>query len=207
MIDESKILNKIQEYAESTTGKRKMKQRIKQAVDGSAPIYKNAQIIDEAKMQKMANDLVRMIQKRIPKSIRSTGSTLTASAPVKKQNGSYIVTLSFDQDSLHRDSLENSLGYDGIRNIVAMFNNGVHAEHYVYGYWNGHKRKSRSVLRSKSDENDFAWIRSEKDREALYFMQDAEAEFNQKYGDKYNVTVSLGADYLVNNATNGANNN
>lgn len=207
MINESQILSKIQGYANTTSGERKMKQRIKQAADGSIPLAKNRQIVDEAKMQKMANDLVRMIQKRIPKSIRSTGSTLTASAPVKRGDESYVITLSFDQESLHRDSLENDLGYDGIRNIVAMFNNGVHAEHYVYGYWKGCKQKSKSVLRSGSGDNDFAWIRSKKDREALHFMQDAEAEFNQKYGDKYNVMVSLGADYTSGSIEESTNKN
>ena len=98
------------------------------------------------------------------------------------------------EDDLHRDSLDNELGYDGIKNIVALFNNGYHAKNYVYGWWDGHRATGDGVLRSGYD-NDFAWVRSKKEREPLRFIQQAVADFNASYGAEYGVTAIAGTAY------------
>ena len=100
----------------------------------------------------------------------------------------FEVPLYFGGD-LHRNSLENdATSYGGIDNIVALFNNGYHASNYVYGWWDGHSPSGESIGRSLHNE-DFAWVRSKKEREALKFIQQAISDFNGNYGSDYNVTA------------------
>jgi len=135
----------------------------------------------------MASALMDMIKKRLPDSIAQVGNTLK-STPPKKVDGGYEVQIKFDKSALRRDSLGNDLGYDGIDNIVALFNNGYHARNYVYGWWNSHKSATGDT---------YAWVQSKKEREPLRFMQDAVAEFNATYGAKYGIVVELGSDYTA----------
>lgn len=110
----------------------------------------------------------------------------------------YEVPLWFGGD-LHRDSLENDLGgygrveYEGVDNIVAVFNNGYHARNYVYGWWN-HHRPTGAAMAFSLHTDDFAWVRSKKDREALRFIQQAINDFNGNYGTEYNVIEIVPAD-------------
>ena len=86
------------------------------------------------------------------------------------------------------------LGYEGVDNIVALFNNGYHAKNFVYGWWDGHKATGDGVLRSGVD-TDFAYVRSKKEREALRFIQQAVMDFNASYGAEYGVTAVEGIIY------------
>lgn len=194
MISESAIMGKLQAYANTSVGKKRMKDCIQNARDTGKPLASGEEVVGKKQMLEMANALAGMIRKRLPASIAEVGETLAVSNPVRRPDGSYEVILRFDSSALHRDSLENDLGYDGIDNIVALFNNGYHAKNYVYGWWNGHRPTGDSVYRSGAT-GDYAWVRSEKEREALQFMQDAEAEFNATYASKYGVVVQLGSDY------------
>ena len=195
MISESAIMNKLQAYAKTASGKRRMKECIDNARESGRPLASGDIVIGVEQMSEMANALVDMIQSRMPESIAEAGRTLTPSVPAKQPDGSYEVVLRFDPDSLHRDSLENDLGYDGIDNIVALFNNGYHAKNYVYGWWNGHSPTGNSLTRGVTGDEGYAWVRSEKEREPLQFMQDAATEFNAIYGSRYGVSVQLGSDY------------
>lgn len=194
MISESAIMGKLQAYANTSVGKKRMKDCIQNARDTGKPLASGEEVVGKKQMLEMANALAGMIRKRLPASIAKVGETLTVSNPVRRPDGSYEVILRFDSSALHRDSLGNDLGYDGIDNIVALFNNGYHAKNYVYGWWNGHRPTGDSVYRSGTT-GDYAWVRSEKEREALQFMQDAEDEFNATYASKYGVVVQLGSDY------------
>lgn len=194
MISESAIMGKLQAYANTSVGKRRMKDCLQAARDSGKPLASGEQVVGKKQMLEMATTLVEMIRKRLPASITDVGEALSVSEPIRHPDGSYEVILSFDSNALHRDSLENELGYEGIDNIVALFNNGYHAKNYVYGWWNGHRPSGESVYRSGTT-GDYAWVRSEKEREALQFMQEAEAEFNAVYASKYGVVVQLGSDY------------
>ena len=197
MISDSDIMKKLNAYAKTPTGKKRMGTCLKKAQETGKPLASGEVVPSKKHMSEMASALVEMIRRRFPASIADVGNTLTATKPIRKSDGSYEVTLKFDHGSLHRDSLENDLGYDGIDNIVALFNNGYHAKNYVYGWWNGHRPTGESVYRSGSTQGEYAWIRSEKEREALQFMQEAVEEFNTVYGSKYDVTVQLGSDYTT----------
>lgn len=96
---------------------------------------------------------------------------------------------------LHRDSLDNELPYHGIDNIVALFNNGYEAGDYVYGWWDGHAPKGEALLRMATPGEDFAWVRSKKQRQALRFIQQAVSDFNGNYGAELNMTAVAAAVY------------
>lgn len=103
------------------------------------------------------------------------------------------------EDNLRRESLDDGInGYtgEGIDNIVALFNNGYHASDYVYGWWDGHQATASTLFRSGSDiKANYAWVRSQKDREGLHFIQQAVDDFNGNYGAEYHVTATAGDVY------------
>ena len=161
-------------------------------------------IIGPKAASRLADCLVQLIRTKLPEQIRDIGSAITCGRPYKS-NGGYRVAIHFDKNAIQRDSLENDDPYfleyngftgEGIENIVALFNNGARANDYVYGYWNGHKPSGEGLSRSLTGEEDYAWVRSVKEREPLYFMQEAADEFNAMFKDKYGgVQVILGSDY------------
>lgn len=104
----------------------------------------------------------------------------------------FEIPLYFEGD-LHRDSLDNDLGYEGINNIVALFNNGYHAQNYVYGWWDNHSPSGAAIGHSLYNDN-YAWVRSKKERDALKFIQQAISDFNGNYGSEYNITAVIAAD-------------
>lgn len=131
----------------------------------------------------------------LPESVMEHINGIESSGYITKlpNNEGYEIHLSFSGD-LHRDSLDNDLGYEGVDNIVALFNNGYHAKNFVYGWWDGHKATGDGVLRSGVD-TDFAYVRSKKEREALRFIQQAVMDFNASYGAEYGVTAVEGIIY------------
>ena len=197
MISESSIMKRLQSYANTSAGQKRMKSYIAYVQDSGKKLASGEVVVGVRQMSEMANDLADMIRRRLPASISDIGNSIRVSPPIKTSDGGYQVVLRFDPALLRRDSLENDLGYDGIDNIVALFNNGYHARNYVYGWWNGHRPTGESLYRSGTVFGDYAWVRSEKEREALEFMQDAVSEFYAKYGRKCSVVVELGSDYIT----------
>ena len=108
-------------------------------------------------------------------------------------DGSSVIYVYFGGD-LHRDSLYSE-GYDGVRNIVALLNNGYHAKDYVYGWRDNHAPTGDNSYRSGGFNSQDAWIRSRKDREGLNFIGQAIQDFNGNYGADFNVTAVAGDDY------------
>lgn len=129
----------------------------------------------------------------LPESVMEHINGLESAGQIRKTPDGYEIALYFEGD-LHRDSLDNDLGYEGVDNIVALFNNGYHARNYVYGWWEGHKATGDGVLRSGVG-TDFAWVRSKKEREPLHFIQQAVHDFNANYGADYGVTAVAGTAY------------
>ncbi len=182
MVDPAKMQRLAETWAKSSAGKTKIKSIIQEHQRTGKPLEGGGTIITPEQVAAMAQDLISMIQSRLPWSLAKVGATLTSSAPIAHADGSYEVSISFYSDALFRESLERLDGgfqYDGISNIVALFNNGYKASRSVYGLW-----------RSKGIE-----VYSVTHRPHLGFMQEAVAEFNAKYGVKYNATVELGGDY------------
>lgn len=190
-----RILSKVEEWRNSSQGQAKIKQLLDENAKAGKPLSNGRYVFSDSRMRHMSDALVRMIRRRLPTSIADVGDTLSYSAPVEIEPGVYQVVLSFDADTIHRDSLDNDLGYEGIDNIVALFNNGYRAENRVYGWWNNHKPTTSDVSYRSGYGATEAWVPSKQERPALHFMQDAIREFEALYGKRYGVEIILGAEY------------
>lgn len=192
-------MSKVSAYAQSSAGKEKMNKRIQQYVSsGVKQTAAGDKILTEDKMWEAVSKFLYVMRVTaaeygLPESVMEHINGLESAGQIRKTPDGYEIALYFEGD-LHRDSLDNDLGYEGVDNIVALFNNGYHARNYVYGWWDGHKATGDGVLRSGVG-TDFAWVRSKKEREPLHFIQQAVHDFNANYGADYGVTAVAGTAY------------
>ncbi len=201
-INMSSIMSKVGAYSRSVSGKLRMKERIGEyASSGVEKTAGGSKIMTEDDMYQAAYkmmDVLKLTAKDadLPVSVMQHILTMDCTKPTKMSDGHMEIWIYFGGDK-HRESLEDGDGGhtgEGIDNIVALFNNGAHASNYVYGWWNHHDPKGEALTRSLS-KDDFAWVRSKKDREALHFIQQAVQDFNGNYGADFNVTAVAGDDY------------
>lgn len=203
MISEGALLGKLREFAMTKRGQDLMGQRVAYYAEGGnggktalgKKVRTEADVeVASARMASLAR--AAAIDAGLPQSlIEKHFEGMYHTKPYKLSNGGYRVDIYLSGD-LHRDSLENdATSFDGIDNIVALFNNGYHARNYAYGWWNGHSPTGDAVGRSLTGGEDHAWIRSRKEREPMRFMQQAVADFNGNYGADYDAVASVGSDY------------
>lgn len=194
------IMNKVSAYAKTSAGKEKMSKRIQQYSDsGVKQTAAGDKVLTEDLMWEAVSKFLYVMRVTaadydLPESVMKHINNMESVGRVTKVPEGFEIALYFGGD-LHRDSLDNDLGYEGIENIVALFNNGYHARSYVYGWWDGHQATGDGVLRSGTS-GDFAWVRSKKEREPLQFIQQAVMDFNANYGSEYGVTAVAGAAYV-----------
>lgn len=216
MIDSSSLQRKLDAWAKSPKGQKRIQAVIeKYRKEGRETTAAGSKLDSKALLIEAAKKMISCLQAaatdaRLPESVRDHFDSLDYTTPADVGNGKYIVRVYF-KDDLSRPSLENDVnrpqlldggqgpldnnaGYLGINNIVALFNNGAHAENFVYGWWNEHSPSGEALGRSLYS-TDFAWVRSKKDREGLHFIQQAVSDFNGDYGSIYNVTATAGSDY------------
>lgn len=197
-INMASIMNKVGAYSRSVNGKLRMQECIQNYTrEGRQKTEAGSKIINDADMQIAASKMIELLKNAamacdLPASVMSHFNSLTASAIERAPDGSAIIYIRFGGD-LHRKSLYED-EYDGVDNIVALLNNGYHANNYVYGSWDGHSPKGESVADVRTTEGS-AYIRSRKNREGLGFIQRAVQDFNSIYGSEYNVTAEAGDDY------------
>lgn len=202
MIDESALMAKLHAWEKVPENRKRMDAKIKEISgrDGVATTAAGSRVRTEEDMLMAADKFIDILQRcaedaNLPESVMAHFRELFASRPVKLPNGETVVVVRFGGD-LHRDSLENDLGYEGIDNIVALFNNGYKAGGTVYGWWNGHSPTTAETgYRSGSGENTYAWVPSKAERPALKFIQQAVADFNGNYGADYGAVAIAGEDY------------
>lgn len=198
-ISMASIMSKAKAFSESPEGKRRMEACIeKYKMEGRTETAAGSKIVTEKMMWEAVSKFLYVMRTTaadydLPESVIRHINSMESSSRITKTPEGFEIYLYFGGD-LHRDSLDNDLGYEGIDNIVALFNNGYHAKNYVYGWWDGHRATGDSVLRS-GPYNDFAWARSKKEREPLRFIQQAVADFNANYGAGYGVTAVAGRYY------------
>jgi len=203
-INMSSIMSKVGAYSRSVSGKLRMKECIdKYAADGKGKTAGGGKVMTETDMLEAGAKLIQVLQETaracdLPQSIMQHFNSLECSKPIKMPYGSTLMYVYFE-DNLRRESLDDGInGYtgEGIDNIVALFNNGYHASDYVYGWWDGHQATASTLFRSGSDiKANYAWVRSQKDREGLHFIQQAVDDFNGNYGAEYHVTATAGDVY------------
>lgn len=193
------IMGKVNAYIESPSGQARMKAKIDEYVkNGVKKTAAGDRICTEDDMYMAASKLISVLRSTarsydLPDSVMRHFDSLACSRPFKMPDGSYEMYIYFEDD-LHRESL-NPESYDGVRNIVALLNNGYHASDYAYGFWDNHAYTGEwNVLRQGYGDN-FAYIRSMKDRQGLHFIQQAVQDFNGNYGSEFNVTAVAGDDY------------
>lgn len=203
-INMGSIMSKVSSYTKSAEGKGRMKEYIGQCrSQGRYKTLGGSTIITEDEMISASGKMIQLIQEagraaELPESVMNHLYCLEVSPVTYRKDGSAVMYIYFSGD-LYRESLEDGdNGYtgDGINNIVALFNNGAHASNFVYGWWNGHNPTGVSLDRAGGDlKSGYAWVRSKKDREALHFIQNAVANFNENWGGLYNATAIAGEDY------------
>lgn len=202
MIDESSLMKKLNAWASMPEGKKKMSGKISAlaSVSGRATTAAGSKVRTEADMHEAVAKFIDILQRNakeanLPDSVMEHFDKLMASRPIVFPDGSTMILITFGGD-LHRDSLENDLGYEGVDNIVALFNNGYKANATVYGWWNGHRPTGSAVAFSSGAlDEDYAWVPSKAERRPLRFIQQAVADFNGNYGSDYDAEAVAGSDY------------
>lgn len=188
-INGDSITRKVKAFAKSEQGKKMMDEKITEYIKkDKKQTHGGTRLITKSEMQRYADDLVNLIRQRalsyasvsgdpdgIPPSVIAHFSSLRHIKPTRVDDRTFKVTFRFEDD-LSRPSLDPGM-YDGIKNIVALFDTGYYARESVYGWWDSHSQ--------------YTWSRT--DREGLHFMQEAVDEFNQTYSQKNgpNVTLSV----------------
>ena len=182
------IMDKVYAYTESKKGKERMEQKIngyiwhnvKRTQAGSRVITYRDMIDAGEKLVQTIRDSAQSCD--LPPSVLAHFNSLKRGKAERQPDGSYVMEISFTDD-LSRESLQPE-DYGGVRNIVAIFNNGYPADRsraeaisHITGWWHG---KNTVALEF---------------RPGLYFMQDAVNDFNLNYGLPLGIYAEVGAIY------------
>lgn len=194
-INLNSVMSKVTKFSKSKKGKEKIKECLDgYRSEGVTTTAAGSKLLTDEGMIEMANVMIQSLKNiansyatqsdenssddahGIPNSILAKHfDTLYASNIQKNSDGTSVIYINFGGD-LSRDSLYKEK-YGGVDNIIAIFNNGYHAKNYVYGYWHDQPTHSR------------------KNRDGLHFIQQAISDFNDVYGNRYNVTAIAGEQY------------
>lgn len=188
------LASKLDAWCRSDAGKQRMQDKIREyRKDGTKTTAAGSSVMGEDRALKASAKFMELLHKNalacnLPASVMAHIQDMESGKIIELSDGWFMLPIYFGGD-LHRDSLENdATSYDGIDNIVALFNNGYHASDYVYGWWNNHSPTGAAIGHS-SYQDDFAWVRSRKDRDALRFIQQTIADFNGNYAADLDVTA------------------
>lgn len=200
MISETSLLSKIAKWAKTPEGKARTKAYVNGLAASGGKTASGKAVMGPEQMEEAARLFIEVLREELPDPIKSLGSSLYYTKPYKAHDGTYEVAICFLEKELHRESLYDEEYPDGIENIVALLNNGMHAKDYVYGSWDNRKPTGGLDLRGDILSGQFAYVRSKKDRDPLFFMQYAVQKFEAKYGEKYGVIqIKLNSDYTEDN--------
>lgn len=182
------ILAKVDDWKESDKGRKRMKKTLDNYVRNNVgKTQAGSPVLTRKAMIDYGNKLIQAIQNTalscdLPDSVAAHFSSLKRGKTIILPDGSYVMEISFTDD-LTRESLEPQR-YGGVRNIVAIFNNGYPADagrseaiSNVYGWWHGN------------------YIHALGARQGLHFMQTAVDDFNQTYGSQFGIHATVGEIY------------
>lgn len=187
-INMDSILDKIYEWERSDKGQKKIQSTVNKYVRSNVSRTKDgSRVITEREMKQAARKLVQTIRDTahscdLPTSVLAHFDSLKIGKLQRQSDGSYIIEINFTDD-LTRESLEPAR-YGGVRNIIAIFNNGYPADRgrseaisHVSGWWHGEYTTALGY------------------RQGLYFLQDAVNDFNLNYGMSLGMVAEVGAVY------------
>lgn len=187
-INYDSIIDKVYDYAESSKGQDRMQKKITNYMMHNVKHTKaGSRVITYRDMIDAGDKLVQHIRDSahgcdLPPSVLAHFDSLKRGRAIKQPDGSFMMEISFTDD-LSRPSLDPEK-YGGVRNIVAIFNNGYPADasrteaiSHVSGWWHG---KETVALPQRA---------------GLYFMQDAVNDFNLNYGLALGMYAEVGVVY------------
>lgn len=180
------IMGKLNEFANSSEGKKVMADKIRSYKNGSDPhvtatgrTYGGGKIMTDRQMIFAAKKLIEIVRSTaassgLPNSVMEHIESLDYTMPFELPDGSKGIQI-YISDNPKRESLYPQK-YAGVDNIVAIFNNGYTAGDFVYGKWHGNS------------------VRSLDKRQGSFFMQKAVDQFLAAYSE-FDVSVDLSTEY------------
>lgn len=186
-VSASVIMDKISAYAKTSEGQKRMQNKIQSYINGSDPhvkstgkTYGGGKIMNNQQMIEAAKDFIAMLKRAaasagLPNSVMEHVESFMFTAPFIASDGSASIQI-YMSDDPHRPSLYPQK-YDGVDNIVAIFNSGYNAKSKVYGKWHD------------------KYVSSLDKRQGAFFIQDAVAEFISKYSSDFDVSIEVSPAY------------
>lgn len=182
-IDMASIERKVRAWEKSAAGQ----DRIRKKVNGY--VLRNVDkteagsvVVTRRKMIELADKLVETVNMQaasmgIPGTVLGDIATLKRGPVTAMPDGGFQVEMNFAAEMPRASLLP---GHDPLKNIVVIFNNGYpyhESIEHVYGYWHGKRTQAMP------------------ERPGLYFLQAAINDFNETYGQQYDIYVELGDTY------------
>lgn len=188
VINMNSILDKVYAWERSDKGQKKIQGTVNKYVRNNVSRTKaGSRVVTQKDMLDAARKLVQTIKDTahgcdLPTSVLAHFDSLSIGKLQRQADDSYTIEINFTDD-LTRESLQPEK-YGGVRNIIAIFNNGYPADRsrseaisHVAGYWHGKETVALEF------------------RPGLYFLQDAVNDFNMNYGMPLGMYAELGAVY------------
>ena len=188
VINMDSVLDKVYAWGRSDKGQKKIQGTVNKYVRNNVSKTKaGSRVVTQRDMLEAARKLVQNIKDTahgcdLPPSVLAHFDSLNIGKLQRQADDSYIIEINFTDD-LTRESLQPEK-YGGVRNIIAIFNNGYPADRsrseaiaHVTGYWHGKETVALEF------------------RPGLYFLQDAVNDFNLNYGMPLGMYAELGAVY------------
>lgn len=188
VINMDSILDKVYAWERSDKGQKKIQSTVNKYVRNNVSRTKaSSRVVTQRDMLDAARKLVQTIKDTahgcdLPTSVLAHFDSLNIGKLQRQADDSYTIEINFTDD-LTRESLQPEK-YGGVRNIIAIFNNGYPADRsrseaisHVAGYWHGKETVALEF------------------RPGLYFLQDAVNDFNMNYGMPLGMYAELGAVY------------
>lgn len=188
VINMDSILDKVYAWERSDKGQKKIQGTVNKYVRNNVSRTKaGSRVVTQRDMLDAARKLVQTIKDTahgcdLPASVLAHFDSLSIGKLQRQADDSYTIEINFTDD-LTRESLQPEK-YGGVRNIIAIFNNGYPADRsrseaisHVAGYWHGKETVALEF------------------RPGLYFLQDAVNDFNMNYGMPLGMYAELGAVY------------
>lgn len=199
-INISSVMSKVNSYASSKEGKQRMRDVIKKyREDGKRTTDAGSEIITKARMDELARELIVILKTTalsydLPSSVAEHFDTLDYM--FQDLGDDKFQCFIYFNDDISRESLETDYNQgEGIKNIIALFNNGYVTSKPKYGWWNNHEPTGESINRAMTGGESYAYVKGKEARPSLRFMQSAIEDFYSKYAKQYGITVTLNDDY------------
>ena len=188
VINMDSILDKVYAWERSDKGQKKIQGTVNKYVRNNVSRTKaGSHVVTQRDMLDAARKLVQTIKDTahgcdLPTSVLAHFDSLSIGKLQRQADDSYTIEINFTDD-LTRESLQPEK-YGGVRNIIAIFNNGYPADRsrseaisHVAGYWHGKETVALEF------------------RPGLYFLQDAVNDFNMNYGMPLGMYAELDVIY------------